>query len=124
MLLAALRRLAFLIVLTAGLTAVLSLLLGLLVGSSVGRALALGFYLMGCFLMVAGFFTGNRGPARMKSESAGSMVLPLPFFGPRLLRWATPGEQNETMKSSGLFIFLGFTLVVIGFFFDNRHTVF
>jgi len=72
---------------------------------------------------VAGFFTGNRGPARVKSESAGPMMLPLLFF-PRKLRWATPDEQSETMKNSGLFIFLGFILVVIGFFFDNRHALF
>src|SRR5213596_1648159 len=124
MLLAALRRLIFVVVLCVGFTVVLSLLLGTLAGSSSARSLALGFYAMGCFLLVAGFFTGNRGPARVKSESAGPMMLPLPFFGPRRLRWATRGEQNETMKNSAVFIFLGLVLVVIGFFFNNRHALF
>ena len=124
MLSAALRRLAILLLLCSGVTVLLSLLLGTLAGSSLSRSLSLGFYLMGCFLLVAGFFTGNRGPARVKGESAGPMLLPLPFFAQRKLRWATPGEQYETMRNSGLFIFIGFVLVVIGFFFDNRHTVF
>ena len=123
MLLAALRRLTFLVLLCVGFTVVLSLLLGTLAGSPIARSLALGFYAMGCFLLVAGFFTGNRGPARVKSESAGPMMLPLLFF-PRKLRWATRDEQNDTMKNSGLFIFLGLVLVVIGFFFDSRHALF
>ena len=100
MILAALRRLAILILLSAGITVVISLLLGTLAGSSVGRSLALGFYLMGCFLLVAGFFTGNRGPARVKSESAGPMILPLPFFGPRRLRWATPTDCFRRSRRS------------------------
>ena len=54
------------------LTAVASVLVGLLIGSSLDHALTLGFYLVGCFLLVTAFFVGNRGPARVKSETAAS----------------------------------------------------
>src|SRR5712691_8703400 len=112
MLLAAIRRFTLLVLLATGLTAVMSLLIGLLVGGSLDRSLALGFYFMGCFLLVVGFFVGNRGPARVKSESAGPLM-PFAMFGSRQLRWATPGEQNETIMSSAVFISLGVILIVI-----------
>lgn len=121
MILAALRRLAFLVVLIAGVTASGSLLLGALLGTALGRALTLGFYFMGCFLLVAGFFLGNRGPGRVKSESAGPSLLPFGIFGERQLRWATPGEQYETIRSSGVFITLGLILVVLGALIDSRR---
>ncbi len=124
MLLAALRRLVFVVLLTSGVTAAGALLIGALVGSSLDRSLALGFYSMGCFLLVAGFFVGNRGPARVKSESAGPSVLGFGMFGERRLRWATPGEQLETIRSSGVFITLGVILIVIGTIIDSRHSLF
>ena len=111
-------------VLTVALTAASSLVVGALVGASLDRALALGFYLMGCFLLVAGFFVGNRGPSRVKSESAGPSVLPFGMFGARQLRWATLGEQNETIMSSATFISLGVILIVIGTLVDTRHSLF
>ena len=57
--LAAIRRLVVLVVLCSALTVVVSVALGLLAGSSLDRAVSLGFYGLGCFLMVAGFFIGN-----------------------------------------------------------------
>jgi hypothetical protein len=123
MFLAALRRFAFIVALAAGVTAVMSLLIGALLGSSVDRSLALGFYFMGCFLLVVGFFIGNRGPARVKSESAGPSMLPFGMFGDRRLRWATPGEQNETIMSSAVFISIGVILVIIGALVDSRHSL-
>jgi hypothetical protein len=123
MLLPALRRLVALIVLGAGMTAVISLLFGLLLGSSVERSLTLGFYLVGCFLMVIGFFAGNRGPARVKSEGTGPAIFPGAFAG-RKLRWATLGEQNETINNSAIFITLGLILVLIGLLLDPRHSIF
>ena len=123
MLLAAIRRFTLLVLLATGLTAVMSLLIGLLVGGSLDRSLALGFYFMGCFLLVVGFFVGNRGPARVKSESAGPLM-PFAMFGSRQLRWATPGEQNETIMSSAVFISLGVILIVIGTLIDSRHSLF
>ena len=124
MLVAALRRLAFVTALALGVTIVLSLILGLLVGSSVSRALTLGFYLGGCFLLVVGFFVGNRGPARVKGEdTVGPTMLPIPGAGSRRLRWATLTEQNETINSSAIFISLGLLLVALGAIIDTRHSL-
>ncbi len=66
---------------------------------------------MGCFLMIMGFFVGNRGPARVKSESAASGTSAvgglLGVFGDRRIRWATLVEQNEAINNSAFFVLLG-----------------
>jgi type IV secretory pathway protease TraF len=125
LLLAALRRLLILVAVVATITAAVSLLLGVLVGASAERSMALGFYAIGCFLMLAGFFVGNRGPARVKSESAGSGILPFFMFGgQRNLRWASLGEQTEAMNNSAVFITLGVILVLMGVALDTRHSFF
>ena len=120
---AALRRFALLIVGACAVTVVGSALLGLLVGSSLDRSISLGFYGVGCFLMVAGFFVGNRGPSRVKSEEGGGAAMPFPFMGSRRLRWATADEQNETINNSAIFIVLGLILVLIGVLVDSRHSL-
>ena len=43
-------------------------LLGLLLGSTPNRAVSVGFYLVGCALLLGGFFVGNRGPFRVANE--------------------------------------------------------
>ena len=121
--LAALRRLAVLVVLCSAVTVVGSVALGLLAGASLDRAISLGFYGLGCFLMVSGFFVGNRGPARVKSETAGWTMMPIPGIGSRRLRWATLDEQNETINNSAVFILLGVILVVIGVLVDSHHSL-
>ena len=121
--LAAIRRLVVLVLLCSALTVIVSVALGLLAGASLDRAVSLGFYGLGCFLMVAGFFIGNRGPARVKSETAGSTMLPIPGFGNRKLRWATLDEQHETINNSAVFIVLGLILVLIGVAVDSRHSL-
>jgi hypothetical protein len=73
--------------------------------------------------MVSGFFVGNRGPARVKSETAGSSMLPIPGVGNRRLRWATLDEQNETINNSAVFIILGLILVLIGVVVDSHHSL-
>jgi hypothetical protein len=123
MLRAALRRLTVAILLCVAVTVVVSLAIGTLAGASLDRSLVLGFYLMGCFLMVAGFFVGNRGPARIKSEAPGP-ITPFGAFGDRRLRWATLGEQDETINSSAVLVGLGVVLVVIGVLLDGRHSIF
>ena len=120
--LAAIRRLVVLVVACSALTVVVSVALGLLAGATLDRAVSLGFYGLGCFLMVSGFFVGNRGPARVKSETAGSSMLPIPGFGNRRLRWATLDEQNETINNSAVFIILGLILVLIGVVVDSHHS--
>src|SRR5919198_5853285 len=109
---AALRRMAGLALLTAGLTAAGSALLGTLAGASLSRSLSLGFYAVGSFLLVAAFFVGNRGPVRLRSESPGAGFAVFPMFGARKLGWATPSEQQEAISDSAIFMVLGFLLVL------------
>jgi len=122
MFVAALRRLALLVLLSAGGTALASLLIGALLGSSIEHSLAVGFYIVGCFLLLAGFFVGNRGPTRVKSDSDAVGGV-LTFFGSRRLRWATLGEQNETINNSAVFVTLGVILLVVGILVDTRHSL-
>ena len=124
MLIAALRRFLLLALGTIALTAAVSLLFGLLAGGSANRSLVLGFYLTGCFLLVCGFFVGNRGPTRVKSESAGAVVVPFVGVGSRSLRWASLGEQNETINNSALFVCLGLVLVAVGIALDTQNSLF
>jgi len=121
--LAAARRLALLVLGCSILTAGFSALFGELLGASLDRSVSLGFYGLGCFLMVSGFFVGNRGPARVKSEASGWSMLPLPGFGERRLRWASLDEQNETINNSAVFIVLGLILILIGVIVDSRHSL-
>ena len=114
---AAARRFLLLLAGIAGTTAVLSLVGGLAGGASLGRALAIGFYLVGSFLLIAGFFIGNRGPVRPKGT--GPMLL-----GSRIMRWATPLEREETLNESALFVALGFALILIGVAVDTRTALF
>jgi hypothetical protein len=134
MLVAALRRLAYISVVTIGITIGLSLLIGLLIGSGADRALTLGFYFVGSFLLISGFFVGNRGPVRVKHEDPGeegvagatpaAMIFPVPGFSGRKLRWASLPEQHETINNSAIFIVLGLLLVFIGVAFDSKHSLF
>jgi hypothetical protein len=118
--LAAIRRLVLLVFGCSAVIVAVSALFGALIGASLDRAISLGFYGLGCFLMVSGFFVGNRGPARLKSEATGWSMLPIPGFGERRLRWASLDEQNETINNSAIFISLGLILVLIGVLVDSR----
>jgi hypothetical protein len=84
---------------------------------------SLGFYLVGSFLLVGGFFVGNRGPVRMKKgadEDAGMPVLGLPLMGRKGLRWATPEEREEAISMSAILVTLGLVLILIGVAADSR----
>ena len=115
---AALRRFVVLFFGVAGLTALVSLLLGLLFNSSISRAISLGFYGVGSFLLITGFFVGNRGPARVKGDP-GFNVFGL--MSNRRIRWATGSEQAETLNLSFVFVLLGFLLIAIGVAADTRY---
>ena len=113
MLVAALRRFLTLFLGAAVLTAAVSAVLGLLFGSKLDRSVSLGFYGIGSFLLIAGFFIGNRGPVRAKG--VGTQLL-----GSRLMRWATPLEREESMNESAVYVALGFALILIGVLADSR----
>ena len=122
MLRAAARRFAGLLLLLVVGTTVLALVFGLAGGSGVRRSVSVGYYLMGCFLLISGFFVGNRGPVRTKGDPG------MPIFGPlfqtRLLRWATPEEREETLSISVIFVALGLVLIVLGVLVDTRTELF
>src|SRR5204862_6990365 len=122
MMLPALRRLALLILGVGVGTLVVSVVLGLLFGASLPRAIALGYYLVGSFLLLAGFFFGNRGPARPRGDADQGDF----FMRPRgrRVRWATREEHEEAINSSALFVGLGLLLIFLGLLSDNRHAPF
>jgi hypothetical protein len=117
----ALRRLALLIVGVGVGTLVVSVVLGLLFGASLPRAIALGYYLVGSFLLLAGFFFGNRGPVRPRGDAdvGGGMIL-----RGRRVRWATRDEQAEAINYSALYVVLGLVLIFLGLASDNKHALF
>ena len=120
MLAAAARRFAVLLALGSLLTLVGALLFAAIAGTPVRRALSVGFYLVGSFVLLLGFFIGNRGPARVRGESGG---WPFPFSGGRRLRWATAEEADEAINTSAVFVTLGLALLLVGVAVDGRHDV-
>jgi hypothetical protein len=115
---AAARRFFTLLAGVAGVTALASLVLGLAAGASVDRSISLGFYLVGSFLMVVGFFLGNRGPARLKSEEGEGPL------GHRRVRWATLEERTGALNESAVFVSIGFALILLGLLIDQRSSLF
>lgn len=122
MITAAARRFGVLLVGLVLTTGVVSLLIGLLAGASVGRSISIGYYLVGSGTLILGFFAGNRGPVRQRGEhGGGGFIVPLPG---RMLRWASPAEQHESISLSAIFITLGFALIVLGVVADTRYRLF
>ena len=115
---AAARRFGLLLVGMAGGTALFSLLIGLAAGASVSRSISLGFYIVGSFLLIAGFFVGNRGPVRVKGDPG---VGVFGIFRNRRLRWASGSEQLESLSLSFVFVALGLVLIILGVVTDTRY---
>ncbi len=115
MLLAAARRFFTLLAGIAIVTAAVSLLLGLGLGARANRSLAVGFYLVGCTLLVGGFFTGNRGPFRVANEEG--MV---GLRRPRGVRVASGDEQAESFNMTGLLVLTGVALLALGAAIDSH----
>jgi hypothetical protein len=113
------RRFLGLFLLASALTLAVSLAIGLPIGASVSRTISVGFYAVGSFLLISGFFVGNRGPVRLKRagrDEGGPFLL-----GSRYMRWASPEEREETINLSAIFVVLGFVLILIGVVADNRY---
>jgi len=119
LLVGALGRLAKLFLAAVVGTGAVSLLAGLALGASPDRSVSLGWYCVGGFLLIGGFFVGNRGPAR----NVGEQWTPLSLRG-RMLRWATPSEQEESINLSAVLIVLGFALILLGVAADTRYSLF
>lgn len=121
MLLAAARR--FLVLLAAASAAILavSALLGALLDAELSRAVSLGFYCVGAFLLVAGFFSGNRGPVRLRGQPGDEG--PWGFGRRQGLRTATPEERRDSMATAAIFVALGFALILLGVAADGRYSL-
>jgi hypothetical protein len=123
MLAGALRRFAGLLLVLAAGTVACSLAIGFATGADAGRSLSIGFYLIGSFLLISGFFVGNRGPVRTKGDDPG-----VPIFGPlmrnRMLRWATVEEREESLSVSVVFVALGVALILCGVVADTRYKLY
>jgi hypothetical protein len=114
-LVAAARRFITLVAGIAVVTAAVSLLLGLGLGSPANRSVAVGFYLVGCALLLGGFFAGNRGPFRVANEEA--------MVGLRLrrgVRVVSSEEQAESFNMSGLLVLTGVVLIALGAAVDSN----
>ena len=113
---AALRRFALLLGAAAGLVVLGGLVVGLAVGAALDRAISLAFYGVGAFLVLAGFFVGNRGPVRTKDDRPGLL-----FLGSHRRRWATAEEREGSLNDSAIFVTLGIALIVLGVVADSRY---
>jgi uncharacterized membrane protein HdeD (DUF308 family) len=114
--LAALGRLTGLFLLASALTLVGALIFGVAAGADPARSISVGFYLIGSFMLVAGFFVGNRGPVRFRGDKEAPL-----FWGSRFVRWASPAEREENINLSAIFVVLGFVLILVGVAADNRY---
>jgi hypothetical protein len=114
-LLAAARRFFTLLAGIAVVTAAASLLLGLGLGARANRSLAVGFYLVGCALLLGGFFAGNRGLFRVANEEG--MV---GLRRPRGVRVVSGEEQAESFNMSGFLVLTGVALIALGAAVDSN----
>lgn len=122
MLAAALRRLLLLLGGTVGAVAAGSVLAGLLLGASLWRSLSVGFYVVGSFLLVAGFFMGNRGPTRLRGEPGDEGVWGL---GRRKgIRLATAEERRDALATTAVFVTVGLALILVGVVADSRYDLY
>ena len=120
---AAARRIVVVLAVVLGLTASAGALVGLLTGTSVARSVSVGFYIVGCFLIVMGFFSGLRGPVRPRGKEEDQRplgaVLGIGVFSSGV-RTATSDERTDALATAWLFLLLGVTLFVAGIVVDSR----
>jgi hypothetical protein len=119
---AAARRLGILLGATIGGVAVASALAALALGASVWRSVSVGFYLVGSFLLVAGFFMANRGPTRLRGEPGEEGVWGLGRR--RGVRMATAEERRDALANTAVFVTVGLTLILVGVIADSRYDIY
>jgi len=116
---AALGRLLKLFVATTAGSGVLALLVGLPLGASADRSVSVAWDAVGAFLVLGGFFVGNRGPARATGTQGWG---PLSFRS-RAVRWASRSEQEEAINLSAVLVLIGFGLIMLGIAVDRRYSL-
>jgi hypothetical protein len=93
---------------------------GLFTSASLDRAVSLGFYALGAFLVILGFLGGSRGPLRSADDFSHDTAL----RRERRLRRATRDELYEAMNGAAVVIGLGLALLALGVIIDSRYTLF
>ncbi len=96
---------------------VMAVPIGLLTHAGLNRAVSLGFYIVGAFLVVIGFAGGSRGPFRSAHEDPARLTVG------RTLRRATLDELNDAISVAAVVVAIGLVLLVIGVAIDNRYTL-
>jgi hypothetical protein len=117
------RRIAILLGFVLGITGLVSMLVGLASGSSVTRSVSAGFYIVGCFLVLLGFFSGLRGPVRARGKDEVDERPLSAFFTSGLwggVRTASSDERADALGTAWFFLFLGIVLVLAGIVVDSR----
>jgi hypothetical protein len=97
-----------------------SLLAGVALGARWARALSVGWYCAGAFVLLLGFLASSRGPTRAAETGSWAPVT----LRNRSLRWATRSEQEESIGVSAVLVLLGLVLIVLGVAVDPRHPLF
>jgi len=119
------RRIAILVAALGGITALVSLVAGALLDTELSRALATGFYVVGCFLIVLGFFSGVRGPLRPRGSNDGDEpdavggLFGIGISG-RGVRQATEEERSDSLATAWLFLGMGAAMIALGVIADSR----
>ncbi len=108
-------RLLGLLAAASALVLVIAVPLGLLTSAGVNRAVSLGFYILGAFLVVIGFAGGSRGPFRSANEE------PTTIRVGRTLRRATLDELNEAISVAAIVVVIGLALLFLGVAIDSRY---
>jgi hypothetical protein len=116
------RRFALILVVVLVVVAVLSAAVGALLGADLQRSVSVGYYCVGSFFLVAGFFMGIRGPVRLRGEPGDEG--PWGLGRKKGVRWASADEHQENTASAGLFIFLGLVIVALAVVIDDRYQLF
>jgi heme O synthase-like polyprenyltransferase len=113
-----LARFGKLVAVSVAVVVALSLVFGLMAGQPLMRAIALGFYLTGCLLVILAFFSGHH---RRMTMDRYDPKLPRELSRP----WRTAREEREeAMSVSTVLVVLGLLLLVFGVLFDSRNSPF
>jgi len=116
MLAAAARRFLTLLVGVVAASVAVSLPLGVLLGASAQRSISLGLYLVGSFLLIGGFLTGNQRSWRGVSGEL--------LRGRTEIRRRTPEERQDSLGLSVTCFAIGLLVIAIGILADSRVALF
>jgi hypothetical protein len=94
--------------------------IGLFTRVRLDRAVSLGFYGLGSFLVLIGFLGGSRGPFRVDQDFGSESVL----RPDRRLRRATLDELQEAINSAAVVVAIGLVLLAFGVIIDSRYRLF